>query len=37
MAIPSHSSRNPDDLAKIGPLDFEVIGLTGIVKIDFKK
>ena len=24
------SSTNPENLAKIGPVDFEIIGLTGI-------
>jgi len=28
----SHSSNNPKNLAKIGLVDFEIIGLTGIVK-----
>jgi len=28
----SHSSTNPKNLAKIGLVDFEIIGLTGIVK-----
>jgi len=34
--IYSHSSTNPENLAKIGPVNFEthVIGLTGIVKIN---
>ena len=27
-----HSSTNPENLAKIGPVDVEIIGLTGIVK-----
>jgi len=30
--IHSHSSTNPKNLAKIGPVDFEIIGLTVIVK-----
>jgi len=37
--IYSHSSTNPENLAKIGPVNFEthVIGLTGIVKINKKR
>jgi len=27
----SHSSSNPENLAKIGPVDFEIFGLTKIV------
>jgi len=30
--IYSHSSTNPDNFAKIGPVDVEIIGLTEIVK-----
>ena len=30
-------STNPENLAKIGPVDFEIIGLTGIVKINKKR
>jgi len=29
----SHSSANPGNLAKIGPVDVEIIGLTETVKI----
>ena len=29
-----HSSTKPDNLAKIGPVDFEIIGETGIVKME---
>jgi len=32
LIIDSHSSTNPENLAKIGQVDFETIGLTGIVK-----
>jgi len=32
LIIYSHSSTNTENLAKIGPLDFDMIGLTGIVK-----
>jgi len=31
LIIYSHSSINPENLAKVGPVDFEIIGLTGIV------
>jgi len=32
LIIYSHGSTNPEKLAKIGPVDFEIIGLTEIVK-----
>ena len=32
-----HSSTKPDNLAKIGPVDFEIIGETGIVKNKYYK
>jgi len=32
LFIHSHSSINPENLAKIGPVDFAIIGLTGIGK-----
>jgi len=36
LTIYSHSSTNPEILAKIGPLRFEIIGLTGIVNNEYK-
>ena len=33
----NHSSANPENLAKIGPVDVEIIGLTETVKIYYKK
>jgi len=33
LIIYSRSFTNPEKLVKIGPVDFEIIGLTGIVKI----
>jgi len=36
LTIYSHSSTNPEILAKIGPLPFEINGLTGIVKNKYK-
>jgi len=32
LIIYSHNPNNPENLAKIGPVDFEIIGLTGIDK-----
>jgi len=32
MIIYRHSSTNPENLAKIGPVDVEIIGLAEIVK-----
>jgi len=32
LIIYSHSSANPENLAKTGPVDFEIIGPTRIVK-----
>jgi len=32
LIIYSHSSTNPEKLAKTSPVDFEIAGLTGIVK-----
>jgi len=28
----SHSSTNPENLAKIDPVDYEIVGLTGIAQ-----
>jgi len=32
LIIYSHGSTDPENLADIGPVDFEIIGLTGIVQ-----
>jgi len=32
LIVCNHSCTNAENLAKIGPVDFEIIGLTGIVK-----
>ena len=32
LIVYSHCSTNPENLAKIGPVDFEIIGLTRIAK-----
>jgi len=37
LIIYSRSFTNPEKLVKIGPVDFEIIGLTGIVKIKKNK
>jgi len=37
LIIYSHSSTNPENLAKIGPIDVQIIGLTVIVKKKYKK
>jgi len=36
LTVYSHSSANPENLAKIGTVDFKIIGLTGITKIKKK-
>jgi len=36
LIIYSHSSTKPEHLAKIGPIDFEIIGLTAIVNNKYK-
>jgi len=33
LIIYIHSSTNPENLAKIGPVDVEIIGLTEIIKV----
>jgi len=32
LIVYGHSSANPENLAKIGLIDFEIIGLIGIIK-----